>query len=250
MAEIGDQRDLAGFDSLVGQDHAIDARPRMSVLDRLHVEVAEQGDLAPHRVREAAAPHYQRSLGRGRRAPSGPRRDPEGEIGDHGHERDKRQLDRTERFRRGQAAEQADRDRPGHAPGADRRRFVHRQVAHHAVVGVVEAPELRDQDPDREEGGQPDCPFRRQDECQRQAHRKTIGERQQSPAPHVTPPPELPRRPWSGLREGLLDDLRGGKLDGLRLRLGGDRSCALLVAHPGAVTTESKGTGLKLSARA
>ena len=46
----------------------------------------------------------------------------------------------------------------------DRRRLVDGQVAHRPVVGVVEARELRDQDPDRQEGQHPDRSLGRQDD--------------------------------------------------------------------------------------
>ena len=193
VAEIRDRRDLYGVDPLVRQHDAIDATSAVTVLDRLHVEVVEQHDLAPHRMGQAPPAHDQHTLGWSGRPPNGSGGDPQCEVRGHGGQDHQGEVLRIERARRRQLAEEAHGHGPDNDPGADRRRLVHRQVPHRAMVGVVETRELRDEDPDRQEGDEPDRPLGGQNDREPETHRAAVGEGQQAPTPDVTPPARLTR---------------------------------------------------------
>ena len=217
-AEVRDRGDLARVDALVGQDHAVDPVRVLARLDRLHVQVAEQRQLAPHRVREAAAADDQHLLARGARAPCGPGADAQHEVeGDRDPGRD-RELAGVHRPRRRQPAEQADGGGADHAAGDDRRRLVHGQVADRQVVGVIEARQLRHQQPHRQQREQPDRALGRHRADERDRDRAAVGQRQQAPPPRVAPPSRVAgdarggvgQRPPDGLRRRVLLRDRGG----------------------------------------
>ena len=62
MAEVGDRGDLPRIDSLVGEHDPVDAAPVVSRLDRLHVEVVEQSELAAQRMGESSPADDHRPL--------------------------------------------------------------------------------------------------------------------------------------------------------------------------------------------
>ena len=164
---------------------------------------------------------------------SGAGADPQDEVGrdrDRGHQGE---LGGVQRTRRRQRSEQADQDRPDHAPGEDRRRLVDGQVAHDAVVGVVEPAQLRDEDPDRQEGEHPDRPLGRHGDREGKPDRAAVREGEQAPAADVTPPPRLGSRPAGGRDERPSHRL-GVEEAPSRSEPGlppGSRWC-LLLAHP------------------
>ena len=70
------------------------------------------------------------------------------------------------------------------------------------MVGVVETRELRDKDPDRQEGEQPDRPLGGQDNREPEADRAAVGEGEQPSTPDVAPPARLTGRLAQGADQG------------------------------------------------
>ena len=159
---------------------------------------------------------------------------------------------RVEGARRCQIAEETYGHGPHDAPGADRRRFIHRQVAHRPMVGIVETRELRDQHPDRQEGYEPDRALGGQYDRQPETDRAAVREGEQATTADVAPPAWLPRHPACGAGQSPSNvvhiDEPGPAVSGTCVG-GGEVTCRLLLAHPALWESWIKGNGLSCSAR-
>jgi hypothetical protein len=158
LEQVGEQRLV---DRLRGDDDPVDveARDRIDLLhlvDHLHVDVGEELELAPGRVGERADPDDQRPL-----AWNEPPPQPAREAAQHDGERDRdapaaQRGGDPGRAGGGDREEQRQRRGRGERPDEDRRELVHGQVPQGALIAVVEAGELREEDPGGREHGRPE----------------------------------------------------------------------------------------------
>ncbi len=188
--------------------------------DDVHVDVGEELELAARSVGKRPAPHDERPLPRHDPPPEEARERPERDRGD---DRDQPLTHRhREVGRAGGRQPEEDRQRcdARTGPDEDRGELVGGEVPDRPLVAVVEAVELREEDPHRDEERRPDRVHdrpRRQD-AERERHDERgrhVGEREHPAEQRVAPGALAAREPRPAVRSAP----RLGRRDGARLVL-------------------------------
>ena len=184
-----DVADLARLHPLGREDHAVDAvddlveRLVSLVCEQLEVHVGEEDELAPDHLGEVAVAEHGGHLARGPAPPDPARSAAQAERADQGDEEGGGGRVPLDRAGAGLREDQREHPDPDARPDGERRDLVDGQVADRDVVAVIEAEQLRDQDPGGQQRDAPeDVRGRPGDDDRRRRGGDQVGERRASAA--------------------------------------------------------------------